>query len=165
VRLPEFYGPNVANRLMGSPFQRALSGAAPIWYGGNLDVTVEYVFIRDAARAMLDIACAPDAAGETFHVAGSGHTTPRAFFEQLQRAAGIRGRVRALPNFLTRLGSLFDSEARAFSEILHLWTDPVLLDDTKYRTRFSPQAPIPYAEAIDETLRWFRAHPDAKNAN
>jgi nucleoside-diphosphate-sugar epimerase len=165
VRLPEFYGPNVANRLMGSPFQRTLQGRAPVWYGGNLDVTVEYVFIRDAAHAMLAVALAKDVDGETYHVAGSGHTTPRTFFEQLRSAAGNPKHVRRIPNLAVRLGGLFDADAREFADILHLWREPVLLDATKYDARFSPPAPVPYAEAIAETLRWFRAHPDATNAN
>lgn len=165
VRLPEFYGPNVANALMGSPFQRALQGRAPLWLGGKLDVTVEYVFIRDAAHAMLALALAEHADGETFHVAGSGHTTPRAFLEQLRVAAGVAGRVRALPQPVLRVGALFHAEARAFADILHLWTEPVLLDDRKYQARCAPPPATPYERGIAETLDWFRAHPDAQNAN
>jgi nucleoside-diphosphate-sugar epimerase len=164
VRLPEFFGPNVANALMGRPFVSALRGRAPLWFGGHLDVTVEYVFIRDAAHAMLAVA-GSELEGVTFHVAGSGHTTPRAFLAQLLESAGVASHARALPNWLLRSAGLFDREARAFADILHLWREPVLLDATKYRAHFAPPSPVPYADAIYETLQWFRAHPDAQNAN
>jgi nucleoside-diphosphate-sugar epimerase len=164
VRLPEFFGPNVANALMGRPFVSVLRGRSPLWFGGHLDVAVEYVFIRDAAYAMLALA-ASDLEGVTFHVAGSGHTTPRAFLAELLKSAGVSGRVRVLPNWLLRSASLFDQEARAFADILHLWREPVLLDGSKYTAHFAPPPPLPYPEAIRKTLSWFRAHPDARNAN
>jgi nucleoside-diphosphate-sugar epimerase len=114
VRLPEFFGPNVANALMGRPFIDALRGARPVWLGGQLDVTVEYVFIRDAAHAMLALADS-DLDAVTFHVAGSGHITPRAFLTQLMQSAGVAGQPRALPNWLLRTASLVDAEARALN--------------------------------------------------
>jgi nucleoside-diphosphate-sugar epimerase len=164
VRLPEFFGPNVANALMGTPFSTVLKGESPRWLGGNLDVVVEYVFIRDAAHAMLAVADS-GLEGVTFHVAGSGHTTPRAFLGEVLKSAGVEGRVRALPNWLLRTAGLVHPEARAFSDILHLWREPVLLDGSKYVAQFAPPASVPYADAIAETLAWFRAHPDARNAN
>jgi nucleoside-diphosphate-sugar epimerase len=165
VRLPEFYGPNVANRLMGRPFLDAIAGRSLTWAGGRLDVEVEYVFMPDGASAMVTVARAEVVDGETFHVPGAAHTTPRAFFGEVLRSSGSRGHLRALPNALVRAASLVRADARAFADILHLWTDPVLLDGTKYRARFGALPGTPYDEGIRQTLAWFRTHPDARNAN
>lgn len=165
ARLPEFYGPNVANPLMGAPFRAALAGRSILWLGGELDVTVEYIFIRDAALAMLQLALAEGVEGQTFHVPANAHTTPRAFFGLLQRCAGSTKGVRALPRVALRAAALVSVPAREFLDILHLWTDPVLLDGTRYHQRFGHVSGNSYEDGVRETLSWFRAHPHATNSN
>jgi nucleoside-diphosphate-sugar epimerase len=120
VRLPEFYGPNVANRLMGRPILDAIAGRSVMWPGGRLDVEVEFVFMPDGARAMVEVARAEGVDGETFHVPGAEHTTPRAFFEEVLTAAGSKGTVRTLPNALVHAASLFSKDAHEFAERRHL---------------------------------------------
>jgi nucleoside-diphosphate-sugar epimerase len=165
VRLPEFYGPNVANPLMGAPFRAALAGRTITWLGGRLDVTVEYLFVPDGAAAMLKLALADDVEGQRFHVPGVAPTTPRAFFELVQSAASNRQGVRTLAPWLMRTAALFARDAREFVDIQHLWTDPILLDGARYRERFGALPATPYAAGIRETLAWFRAHPNATNSN
>lgn len=165
ARLPEFYGPNVANPLMGGPFRAALAGRTIVWLGGPLDVTVEYIFIDDAAHAMLELALAEAVSGKTFHVPGVAHTTPRTFFRQVQRGAGNTQGVIGLPVLALRAAALLSAPARELLDIQHLWTHPVLLDGSAYRARFGALPATPYEEGIARTLAWFRAHPDAVNAN
>ena len=165
ARLPEFYGPNVANPLMGGPFRAALAGRAILWLGGPLDVTVEYIFIDDAARALLELASADAVSGKTFHVPGVAHTTPRAFFRLVQTSAHNRKGVAKLPPLALRAASLVSTPARELLDIQHLWTHPVLLDGAAYRARFGALPATPYEEGIARTLAWFRAHPDAINSN
>lgn len=170
VRLPEFYGPNVANRLMGEPFRAALAGRRLTWLGPRLDVACEYIFIVDAARAMLAAATTSareeeHEAAEVFHVPGACATTPRRFLEEIARAVGAYRPVRALPAALLTLASPFYAPARAFRDILHLWTDPILLDGAKYRARIGPLPRTPYPEGVRETLAWFRANPGTRNVN
>jgi nucleoside-diphosphate-sugar epimerase len=165
ARLPEFYGPNVANPLMGTPFRAALAGRDITWLGGRLDVTVEYLYVPDGAAAMLNLAVAADVDGQSFHVPAAAAITPRRFFELVQSSAGNRRHVRALPNWLIRATGLIAPDARAFADILHLWTEPILLDGTRYRARFGALPATPYAEGIRQTLAWFEQHPTATNSN
>jgi nucleoside-diphosphate-sugar epimerase len=160
VRLPEFYGPNVVNALIGAPF-RAAARSRPVFWLGELDVSVEYVFIRDAAAAVLDVAGAPDCDRESFNIEGAGAITPREFWTQVIALAAARGPVWAVPRWLLRVVALTNVEARAFLDIRHLWTDPILLDGAKYRARFTPPGPTPYASGAQETLAWFRHHGGA----
>ena len=76
--------------------------------------------------------------------------------------AAARGRVWSVPRWLLRVVALADVEARAFLDIRHLWTDPVLLDGAKYGARFRPPAPTPYAQGTQETLAWFRSRGGAQ---
>jgi nucleoside-diphosphate-sugar epimerase len=165
ARLPEFYGPNVANPLMGGPFRAALAGKSILWLGGPLDITVEYIFIDDAAQAMVKLALAEAVSGKTFHVPGVAHTTPRAFFQLVQRSAGNSKPVLGLPALALRAAALVAAPARELLDIQHLWTHPVLLDGSAYRNRFGALPATPYAQGIARTLEWFRTHPDAVNSN
>lgn len=165
VRLPEFYGPNVANQLMGKPFRDALAGRPVTWFGGHLDVTVEYVYIPDAAEAFVRVGCGGDVDGRVFHVPGGGDTTPREFFTQVIQRAGAGSRLCAIPELATRAVGLLSPQAREFADILHLWSDPILLDGTAYEAAFGSIPRTPYAEGIQRTLDWFRAHPEATSLN
>lgn len=165
ARLPEFYGPNVANPLMGGPFRAALAGKPVTWLGGPLDVRVEYLYVQDGARAMLELALAEGVSGQCFHVPAGEPTTPRAFWTQVQELAGSRAGVRRLPQLALRAAALVNAPARELLDIQHLWTQPILLDGTRYRQRFGALPSTPFAEGIRQTLAWFREHPDAVNAN
>jgi nucleoside-diphosphate-sugar epimerase len=165
ARLPEFYGPNVANPLMGGPFRAALAGHPILWLGGPLDVTVEYIFIDDAAQALLALALADAVSRSSFHVPGVAHTTPRAFFRLVQQSAHNPKRVIGLPALALRAAALVSAPARELLDIQHLWTHPVLLDGSAYRARFGAIPATPYEHGIARTLEWFRTHPEAVNSN
>jgi nucleoside-diphosphate-sugar epimerase len=160
LRLPEFYGPNVVT-LMGAPFRNALLGKRVPWIG-SLDVSCEWVLMEDAAQAMVELAAADGIDGETFHLPGGGHSTPRQFFDAIAQAAGRALRVVRVPGAIIQLAALASPMVRVARDTRHLWTHPILLDGSKYRARFGGLPQTPYAEGIAKTLAWFRAHPDAQ---
>jgi nucleoside-diphosphate-sugar epimerase len=157
VRLPEFYGPHVQT-LTGPPLKRITAGRTGLWFGPP-DVAVEFVFMPDAARVLLDIGLAQDVDGETFHLPGVAPTTPRAFFSQAIRIAGA-GTFAALPSWTVRSAGMISPMARTFADILHLWEAPVLLDGTKLRARLPGLRSTPYEEGLATTIGWLRAHPN-----
>jgi hypothetical protein len=114
----------------------------------------------DAARALLTNVLSERYDGEVLHYAGAAPITPREFFSIAQEVAGGGG-IRVLPAALVRAIGLAYGPARAFADILHLWTDPIVLDGEKLSARFPDLAPTPYRDGIETTLAWLRAHPDA----
>ena len=159
VRLPEFYGPHVQT-LTGPPLKRIVAGRTGLWFGPP-DVAVEFVFMPDAARVLLDVGLAPDVDGLTFHLPGAAPTTPRAFFSQAIRLAGA-GAFAALPGWTVRAAGVISPMARAFADILHLWEAPVLLDGTKLRARLPGLRSTPYEEGLAATIGWLRANPNVR---
>jgi nucleoside-diphosphate-sugar epimerase len=157
VRLPEFYGPHVVT-LTAQVFRAALRDARTLW-PGPLDVEVEFVFLPDAARAMLQAGGADGADGETFHVPGI-RTTPREFVGAVYRAAGARARVLAVPPVVLKLAGLVSATARGAADVAHLWTHPICLDGFRYLNRFGRIPQTPYEEGITQTLAWHRTVPD-----
>lgn len=160
VRLPEFYGPNVTT-LMGAPFANALAGRTIPWIG-PLDLDVELVLMQDAAAAMVQAGLADGPHDDTFHLPGAAAITMRAFFAELASQTGTRSRVVPIPGPLLSVAAWFSPLARVGVDLRSLWTDPILLDGTKYRARFGTVPATPYAEGIRLTLDWLRAHPDVR---
>lgn len=156
VRLPEFYGPSVVT-LTAYPFRAALAGKRA-WWPGRLDVAIELVYMPDAARAMVAVATAANTAGQTFHLPGV-RTTPRAFVTAIFAAAGVSPRLTGVPRWVLSAAGVVDATIRGVADIGHLWTDPVMLDGTRYRERFGDVPQTPLAEGIAATLVWHRAHP------
>lgn len=159
VRLPEFYGPHVQT-LTGPPLQRIARKEMATWFGPG-SVEVEFVYMPDAARALLTIGLADGVDGEVFHLPGAAAITPRAIFALAREVAGGGG-FRAVPAWLVRAAGLVSPEARAFRDILHLWTHPILLDGSKAQARFPALRPTPYRDGLATTIEWLRSHPDAR---
>jgi nucleoside-diphosphate-sugar epimerase len=157
LRLPEFYGPHVQT-LTGPPLMAIAHGRTATWFG-PADVPIELVYMPDGAAALLEVGLnAPD--GETFHLPGAAVTTPRRFFALACELAN-GGSLRALPAWVVRAAGLVSPKARGFADILHLWTDPIVLDGTKLRTRFPNLTSTSYRDGLTATLAWLRANPRA----
>jgi nucleoside-diphosphate-sugar epimerase len=156
VRLPEFYGPSVTT-LTGRVFRAAMTGARTLW-PGSLDLSVELIYMPDAARALLEVATAHDGDGANFHLPGV-RTTPREFVTRVYGAAGAPPRMTGVPPWLLSLAGVFDATARGAADIAHLWTHPVLLDGTRFRARFGEVPTTPIGDAITATVEWHRARP------
>lgn len=153
IRLPEFYGPSVTT-LTARPIDAALANKRTLW-PGLLDVDVELVFMPDAARALVQVATAPDCDAEVFHLPGV-QTTPRSFIDAVYRQIGVKPRATGLHGWPLALAGRFDATIGAVADIGHLWTDPILLDGSKYRARFGEVPLTPLDDAIATTLRWAR---------
>lgn len=158
IRLPEFYGPHVQT-LTGGPLRAIAHGKRGRWWG-PADRVVEFVYMPDAAEALVEIGLAPNVDGELFHLPSAAHLTARAFFDKAIAIAG--GSISVMPGRLVKLAGLAHPLAHWFADILHLWEDPILLDGAKVRARFPQLAATPYDDGIAATLAWHRAHADAR---
>jgi nucleoside-diphosphate-sugar epimerase len=157
VRLPEYYGPHVVT-LTAQVFRAALGGARTLW-PGRLGVEVEFVFLPDAAEAILRVGTADGIDGEVFHVPGIP-TTPREFIYAVYRAAGVSPKALAVPTLILKFAGLVSPTVRGAADIAHLWTKPILLDGSNYVSRFGRVPQTPYNEGIAQTLAWHRSVPN-----
>jgi nucleoside-diphosphate-sugar epimerase len=158
VRMPDFYGPFIVNRLYSDIFRNALRGRSMPWYG-DLDVPFEFLFVPDGGGAMVRAGLDPGSNGETYHVPGAGVITPREFLGLVAEASGSNARPRAIPSWLVALVGMVNPEARELREMLYLRRERLLLDGSKYREKFGAVPATPYRRGVPATLDWFRANP------
>ncbi len=154
VHLPDFYGPGVVNPLVRPLFENALAGR-DVKFPGPVDVPHEFIYIDDAARALIAVAGREACFGKRYTVGGVGPITVRKFVELIYRAASTKGRVRGMPPWLLRLAGLFSAEARTASGIMHVFAWDTTMDGSAFRreTGFTPQ--VGYEEGIRQTVAWF----------
>jgi nucleoside-diphosphate-sugar epimerase len=157
VRLPEFYGPHVVT-LTAAVFRAALSGRRTLW-PGSFDAEVEFIYLPDAAEAMVRVGSDQATDGEEFHLPGIP-TTPREFIDRVYRTANAEPRALAVPNFVLNLAGLVNPTARAAADIAHLWSKPIHLDGLRYTNWFGPPPRTTYEQGIAETMAWHRSVPN-----
>ena len=183
VHLPDFYGPNVVNPVMKPLFESALAGKG-ITFPAPVDVPHQFIYVDDAARALIAVAGQEGCYGRRYTVGGIEPVTVRRFAEMIYQAARapraptrppqaptspneIRkpvgthrsswvGKVRGMPLWLLRLLGLFSAEARAGAGMMHTFAWDVSMDGVAIQrdTGFVPQ--VGYADGIARTLAWFR---------
>jgi len=155
VHLPDFYGPNVVNPVMKPLFKSALAGKG-ITFPAPVDVPHQFIYVDDAARALIAVAGQEGCYGRRYTVGGIEPVTVRCFAEMIYQTAGTEGKVRGMPLWLLRLLGLFSAEARAGAGMMHTFAWDVSMDGVAIQrdTGFVPQ--VGYTDGIAHTLAWFR---------
>ena len=162
VRLPEFYGPSVVT-LTARVFRAALTRRRALW-PGPLDVTIELVYMPDAAGGLVEIATAAGGEAAVFHFPGA-RTTPRQFIQLVYASSGESPRAFGVPRWIVATAGAFNPTLNGVADISHLWTHPVLLDGSKYTAHFGPIPLTPLTEGIPATLAWHRVNPSLRLAH
>ena len=80
VHLPDFYGPGVVNPLVRPLFENALA-ARDVKFPGPVDVPHEFIYIDDAARALIAVAGREECFGKRYTVGGVEPITVHRFVE------------------------------------------------------------------------------------
>ncbi|HYZ58572.1 MAG TPA: NAD-dependent epimerase/dehydratase family protein [Nitrososphaeraceae archaeon] len=155
TRFPDYYGPNVVNRLVAPIFENAISSKKAQWIG-KLNVPHDLIYIEDAAAAAVLLAMNEDTHGQVWHIPGAGPLTGRQFIEMAFKAAGNNPDIGVLSGGFLRFASLVNSDAREMMELLYEFEEPLVLDGTKFARAFPSFSYTPHEEAIRQTVEWFR---------
>jgi nucleoside-diphosphate-sugar epimerase len=155
MRFPDFYGPNSASTVDGV-FRSALKNKTARWYG-NLDAVHEFIFISDAAKAMIAAAERADAFGQDFNVPGPEPIRARDWIALVFKQVGFEPKMTGTSRGSVRSAGLFDGVAREFAEMQYLAEEPLILDGSKYNSFFGSKYPTrSYEDGIRETFEWLR---------
>jgi nucleoside-diphosphate-sugar epimerase len=158
-RASDYFGPGATNSALGETvFATALSGArAQVM--GNPDLLHSYSYTPDVAAALITLGAASEAVGQTWHLPVAAPRTTRQIIEHLYRVGGHRPRTLAAGALTLRALGLLKPAMREYLHTLYQFTDPWVVDDSKFRETFGVAA-TPLDEALDTTLAWYRHRTD-----
>lgn len=153
-RASDYFGPGATRSALGETvFGTALSGRrAQVM--GDPDQPHSYSYTPDVARALVTLGGDPRALGRVWHLPVAGSPTTRQIIEDVYRLAGNRPRMLAAGATTLRLVGLFRPVMREYLHTLYQFTDPWVVDDTRYRTTFGNHS-TPLDDALAATLAWY----------
>lgn len=158
-RFADFYGPNVVNDLYGRILRDAINGKPTLW-PANADVPHNLTYIGDAAEATLLLVRNSNSYVKSYHVSGEA-IMARKFIKGVYEAAGTSMGLKILSRRFLAVAGLFNSNARELIELLYEYSDPYILDDSKFRAEFPSFEHTPYETGIRKTIDWFNENPRA----
>ena len=156
-RFPDYYGPNVTNKLMAPIFQAALAGKKASW-PGKLDVPHDLVYIYDAAAACCLLGTTESSYGQVWHVPGAGPLTGKQFIEMAFQAAGTKPRMRSLGRASFRIAGLLIPSAWDMIDRVYEFEQPLVMDGSKFACEFPSFQYTTHEHAIAQTGNWFGQH-------
>jgi nucleoside-diphosphate-sugar epimerase len=156
ARGSDFFGPN--DPLSGDlVYYPALAGKAANAVG-ELQALHSLTFTEDFAKAVVVLGERDEALGQAWHVPNAPAVTQRAYYEMVYKAAGTPFKVQAANKLMLRMAGLFVPNVREIVEMYYEFAKPFVVDHTKFVKAFGDHA-TPLPEAVEKTVRWFRAHP------
>jgi nucleoside-diphosphate-sugar epimerase len=155
-RASDYFGSGVIRSALGETvFAAALTGQrAQVM--GDPDQPHSYSYTPDVAAAVAHLGRAAEVTGETWHLPVAEPRTTRQIIEHVYRTTGHPPRVLAAGRGTLRALGLVKPEVREYLHTLYQFTDPWVVDDSKWRAAFGPSA-TPVEDALDATLAWYRA--------
>ncbi|GAB2469366.1 NAD-dependent epimerase/dehydratase family protein [Xylanimonas ulmi] len=159
-RASDYFGPGARRSALGETvFANALSGRRAQVLG-DPDQPHSYSYTPDVAAALLVLGTAAGATGQIWHLPVAPAHTTREIIERLYTAGGHRPRILAASRATLRALGLVRPAMREYLHTLYQFTDPWVVDDSKFRTAFGVSA-TPLDEALDATLAWYGATASA----
>jgi nucleoside-diphosphate-sugar epimerase len=155
-RASDFNGPN-ANAIAGGLVLRPiLAGKKAMWLG-SLDAPHSISFLPDFARGLVTLAERDKALGQVWHIPAAEPLTGRQYLQMVFAEAGIKPNFGAYSRIIMRLIAPFSPVVREALEVLYQFESAFVLDGSKF-TRAFGFTPTPHAQAIAETVAWYREH-------
>ncbi len=165
VRLPDFWGPNVLHEGIRPVLLGALTGKPMPWLI-NADIPHQLVYTPDAGEVMARLMerdwttrqAANGATTKPYQVWNYGGTTVSSmsdWFGQMTQLTGKPASVRVYPRWLFSVLGLFNPVMREVKEMLYLYENSIILNDTDTLAILPDFRPTPMRQALTDTLDWF----------
>ncbi|MFS1511473.1 SDR family NAD(P)-dependent oxidoreductase [Chengkuizengella sp. SCS-71B] len=152
ARLPDFYGPTSSNSVLNYTLDGIAKGKSTIFIGKK-DVPREFIYLPDAAKAVVELAQHDHAYGENWNIPSAGLITGKKAIEVAQKEAGNKTKVNSIGKNGFRILGLFNKEMRETIEMLYLTESPLVLSGDKYEQRIGQIPKTPYNQGISETIK------------
>jgi nucleoside-diphosphate-sugar epimerase len=155
ARGSDFFGPGATGTSLGEPVFGALAKGKPANVLGDPDQPHTFTYIDDFARAMLVLSENEQAWGQAWHVPNAETVTTRQVVRMAAEALGREPKMAVAGPLMMRFLGLFMPNIRELVEMQYAFTQPYIVDDSKYKRAFGDHS-TPLPEAVAQTAAWFK---------
>lgn len=153
-RASDYFGPGNENSTISAlTIAPALAGRGALRWMGSLDVPHSVAYLPDIARAYVVLGTDPRADGRIWHLPHGPAVTGRQFIEAVNRRLPTPRKAAVVSTPMLRLAAPFHRISRESLAIAYQWTEPFVVDSSRFEATFGPFALTPLDEAIAATLR------------
>ena len=158
----DYFGPwGTGSSMGGIVFYRLLAGKAA-QIGGSAKMPHTHTYIRDFGKALVILGERSEADGQAWHVPNDmPRITQGELIQMFAEEAGMAAKTQVAGKFTMSMLGLFIPEVKEAVEMLYEFEKPFVVDSSKFEKTFGMQA-TPMREAIKETLKWFKSHPEKR---
>jgi nucleoside-diphosphate-sugar epimerase len=162
-RASDFFGPRAGEQsLIGDwVIPPALAGKAASVMG-DPDMPHTYTFIPDIGENLVRLGELDQALGRVWHLPSPETRTTREAVGMVFAAAGTQPRMKVTPAWQMRMLGLVNRTVREINEMRYEFDEPFIVDSSRAETELGLRA-TPLAEAIEQTVRWYRDQPAASS--
>jgi nucleoside-diphosphate-sugar epimerase len=155
LRSADYFGPGVTDSAFGERALRPLLAGKRADLLGRTDQPHSYAFIEDVGQAAATLATSDSAWGQVWFTPHAPAVTQGRMVELAATEASVTPRARTMGAAMLRLGGLFIPAAREGVEMLYEFTEPFIVDSTKFSAAFHIEA-TPLPDAMRRTVAWYR---------
>jgi nucleoside-diphosphate-sugar epimerase len=164
VAASDLFGPRVRTAHAGERMVPRVLAGRRVKVMGDADQPHSWTYVPDYARAMIAAAERRDLWGSVLHAPTGAPRTQRQLVEAFAAEAGTTARVGTLPSVVLRLGGrLGVTSLGELAEVLYQFERPFVLDASRSQALLGLE-PTPLAEAVRQTVAWWRAEQQARDA-
>lgn len=156
VKAADLIGPNIHKGLFGNDFlQRVYEGKA-LQLFGKVSLPHTFTYINDFATAMVNVAAAPDAFGQIWHVPNAPGLSVDKWAHLFEIITEKPVKKTVLPKFLVWVAGFSNAFTSELYEMAYQFEYPYLVNHDKYVKRFGNHAGYP-SDIVKATVQWYRS--------
>jgi len=157
-----FFGPWGLDSTMGGRVFYPLLQGKPAQVIGRMDLPHSHTYVKDFGRALVILGEREEADGQAWHVPNDQPTMTQGDLVRLfAEEAGVEAKMSSMGKLMMSIGGLFIPEAKESLEMMYEFEKSFVIDSGNFERMFGMKA-MPIRAAIQETVAWYKSHPQKK---
>ncbi len=154
-RASDFFGPY--DMVQGEQLYIPALTGKPANLLGNPEMPHSFTYVRDFGSALAILGTRDEALGQAWIVPTAPPTTQNQIKKRVEAELGHPVKAQVGTRFILSVLGLFNKPAKEIIEMLYEFEKPFVVDSSRFERTFGMK-PTPTADAIRETVAWFRQH-------
>lgn len=149
---PDFYGPNATNTYIHFTLQQLLK-KKKAGFVGPKHILREFIYTKDGARVMVDLAIRNEAYGQNWNIPGGTAFTGKDIEHELKNILGEEKELYFISKPLFTIFALFAGKGmREALEMQYINSEPTILSGQKLESFLGNVITTPFEQGIRETI-------------